>query len=89
MRGSITGKLILLSSKNPAVFAEVGVPMEISFYEPPQLKHSFLFYAPAYGDCHTSEVLIAGIDSETGDFALQTRNSLYKIVEVKYESSKN
>lgn len=83
------GKLILVHSKREPVFEVPGVPIEIEFSETPQVQRPFLFVTQRHGLCHTSDVLIAGIDSETGDYALQTRNSLYKIVEVQHEREKS
>lgn len=85
MRYAMIGQLTLLRSKNDPVFADPGTPLKVTFPEMPVVGESFIFETSCYGACHTSEV--KAIDSETGEYLLQTRNSLYKLkveaVEVK------
>lgn len=69
------GILNLVSSKNDPVFGPG--PVEIEFMKYPRLGEPFVFLSKKHGFCVTSEV--KAIDSETGEYLLTTRNSIYKL----------
>lgn len=77
------GILTLVESKNPPVFE---TPMEINFTVLPRLDESFLFTSSRYGHCNTSEVKVSAVDSETGEWLLTTRNSIYRLGVIKTTS---
>lgn len=77
MRYQNRGRLTLIESKNPPVFGTD--PIEITFTIRPKVGEAFLFQSNRFGFCNTSDIKTAAIDSETGDYLLTTRNSLYRL----------
>lgn len=76
MRGICNGILSFVSSVNPPAFM---LPSRINFINMPQVGDSFVFESVADGACVTSTVERLAIDSETGEYLIETRNSLYKL----------
>lgn len=72
----MNGVLTLVSSNKPPV---IDSPLEVSFTVSPRVGDPFLFAAKNGEYGNTSTVKVAAIDSETGDFLLTTRNSIYKL----------
>lgn len=76
MRGIYNAIMTFVSSVNPPAFE---LPSKINFINMPKIGDSFVFEHPKDGLCITSEVKSTAIDSETGEYLLQTRNSIFKL----------
>lgn len=76
MKGIHNGVLTFVSSENSPVFA---LPAKINFINMPKIGDSFVFESPVDGACITTAVESVAIDSETGEYLIQTRNTIFKL----------